>query len=71
MAQMSWRPAEDMGNLELFSGPLAFGLHDGERTGRKSLVKSHRTVEPGVPLFATLSIRLVMPQIHVSKIGQY
>ncbi len=35
--------------------------HDGERTAWKSLVSSHRTVEPGVPPFETWSTQLVMP----------
>ncbi len=37
-------------------------VHDGERTGSKSLVNiSHRAVEPGVPPPVTWSTQLVMP----------
>ncbi len=33
----------------LFAESESSDTHDGERTGRKCLVRSHRTAEPGVP----------------------
>ncbi len=38
----------------------SLATHGGERTGQKSLVNSHRAVEPRVPPAETWSILLVM-----------
>ncbi len=42
-------------------GRESSAAHDGERTGRKSLMNLRRNVEPGVPLSKTRSAQLVMP----------
>ncbi len=53
VTQVNWRPTEYVGNHN-HRGPGAppfcresLATHDGERTGWKALVSSHRTAEPG------------------------
>ncbi len=61
--EASWRLGQPRSKQTWSSSPdhESSATHDGERTGRTSLVNLHRTAEPGVYPSETRSAQLVMP----------